>query len=88
MIKQLMVGGGAKMIKESLNLHGWEGYVVDLGIQIFFFCIRVWSVQYYYNKIVPILISHNKGNTEEFNNLTYMDSFSLVLFVDFLFANK
>ena len=80
-VTSLLMGGGKVKEKFMPDVSGF-----NVGVLVFLFVIlKVLAVQYSYNRVMPILIRNNGGNTNSFKPLTFEEALVLVLFIMFLF---
>ena len=80
-VTAILMGGGKVKEKFMPDVSGF-----NVGVLVFLFVIlKVLAVPYSYNRIMPILIRNNGGNTNSFKPITFEEALVLVLFIMFLF---
>jgi len=82
MLKEIIMLGGGDEVKSVLG--GIGGGIWVIPIIILFFSLKIFAIQWAYNKIAPRLISSWGNSTQQFKPLTFDEALTLTLLISFL----
>jgi hypothetical protein len=85
MFKDVIMMGGGKQIKSALRGDGGKKNLPVIVLLVLLFVLKVFVVQWSYNKIAPKLIGQWTTGDRHFEPLTFEEALLFTLLVTFLF---